>query len=337
LILLRTAIGWHFLYEAVGKIYSLPEGRDSFLARILPRPSEPEPPFTAEGYLRASTGPLAKYFRSLVPDADGLDRLDPEKLKAKWALELDRYGIHYKWDEKQRAAANAALKDMEARVDADFRDPEFADKVAKYKEDLARVDRVLSSGSALKFERERAYKDRRAVEGARRELMTRIEGYTSDLHQAWTPKGEEAPVAPPVPLRTTLDWVNIATMGGMLAVGVCLMLGLFTRLAAFGAASYLLLFYLSMPPWPGVPAPPQVEGHYLFVNKNLIELLACLVLMTTPTGLWIGLDALLFGARARRRAAMHDQEDSGPVDRNDSFSGPPRPNHPSPARPVKRR
>jgi hypothetical protein len=41
----------------------------------------------------------------------------------------------------------------------------------------------------------------------------------------------------------------------------------------------------------------------------LIEMLACLVLASTPNGLWIGLDALLFGwigrgrARARAEAA----------------------------------
>ena len=37
----------------------------------------------------------------------------------------------------------------------------------------------------------------------------------------------------------------------------------------------------------------MAEGHYCYVNKNLIEMLACLVLASTPNGLWIGLDALL--------------------------------------------
>ena len=50
-----------------------------------------------------------------------------------------------------------------------------------------------------------------------------------------------------------------------------------------------------MPPWPGLPEAPIAEGHYVYVNKNLIEMLACLVLASTPNGLWIGLDALLFG------------------------------------------
>src|SRR5205085_1129872 len=82
---------------------------------------------------------------------------------------------------------------------------------------------------------------------------------------------------------------------------VCLILGLFTPLAALGAVAYLALFYLSQPPWPHIPPPKQIEGHYLFVNKNLIELIACLFLAVTPSGHWVGLDALLFGARRRRR------------------------------------
>ncbi len=63
-----------------------------------------------------------------------------------------------------------------------------------------------------------------------------------------------------------------------------------------------------MPPWPGLPPNPKAEGHYLIVSKNLVELLACLVIATTPSGHWVGFDALFFGARRRRRLAAR----SGP-------------------------
>ena len=79
------------------------------------------------------------------------------------------------------------------------------------------------------------------------------------------------------------------------SIGVCLILGLFTPLAALAGAVFLGQIYLSMPPWPGLPPNPMAEGHYFIVNKNLIEMLACLVLACIPTGPWIGLDALLFG------------------------------------------
>jgi hypothetical protein len=45
----------------------------------------------------------------------------------------------------------------------------------------------------------------------------------------------------------------------------------------------------------------MAEGHYFIVNKNLIEMLACLVLVFIPTSSWIGLDPLVFGWMFRRR------------------------------------
>jgi hypothetical protein len=44
-----------------------------------------------------------------------------------------------------------------------------------------------------------------------------------------------------------------------------------------------------------------VEGHYYFVNKNLIEMLALLVLATTRSGCWLGLDGLLHRLNPWRR------------------------------------
>jgi hypothetical protein len=46
--------------------------------------------------------------------------------------------------------------------------------------------------------------------------------------------------------------------------------------------------------------PPNTEGNPLFINKNVIECLALLVLATFPTGRWMGLDALIARLRGRR-------------------------------------
>ena len=75
-------------------------------------------------------------------------------------------------------------------------------------------------------------------------------------------------------------------------VGPLLMLGLFSRAAALGAATMLFSFYLAMPPWPGVPPAPGPE-HSLIIDKNLVEALACLALAATPSGRWVGLDSLV--------------------------------------------
>jgi uncharacterized membrane protein YphA (DoxX/SURF4 family) len=86
-----------------------------------------------------------------------------------------------------------------------------------------------------------------------------------------------------------LDWL---VTFGLTATGVCLLAGFLTRSACLAGAGLLLMFYLTMPPLPGVPDNPRAEGHYLFVNKNLIECLALLALATVPTGRWLGLDGL---------------------------------------------
>jgi uncharacterized membrane protein YphA (DoxX/SURF4 family) len=107
---------------------------------------------------------------------------------------------------------------------------------------------------------------------------------------------------------TSLDVLNAATMYGLVAIGGCLILGLFTPMAAISAAAFLAMIYFSMPPWPGLPPNPKAEGHYLIVSKNLLEMIACLVIATTPSGHWIGFDAIFFGARRRRRLAAAQQE-----------------------------
>lgn len=79
---------------------------------------------------------------------------------------------------------------------------------------------------------------------------------------------------------------------GLLLVGLSLMLGLFTQIGCAGAVAFLTLFYLSQPPFGGMPQ-PGAEGAYLVVNKNLIELSAVLTVMAFRTGAIAGLDMLL--------------------------------------------
>lgn len=296
-MLLRTAIGWHLLTEGLEKL-NPPDGK----------------PFTAEAYLRSSTGPLANYFRRIVPDVDSKELLRrddggrPAGLKESWARELDALAEHYGISDAQREIGQAALEASAKAADEWFLNPENADKVLKYLDDLSLVESIENNDRALTSQRLLAQKKRRELETSRKELAATLDAWTASLRKSWT-EGENAAVSPeqlasagPVPAeRTNLDMVNLTTAWGLTLAGGGLLLGLFTPLAALTGAALLTLFYLAMPPWPGLPLPPNAEGHYWLVNKNLIELLACLVLATTPNGLWIGLDALLFGWIGRRR------------------------------------
>jgi thiosulfate dehydrogenase [quinone] large subunit len=66
LVLLRTLIGWHFLYEAYYKIAS----------PAWSQPTGPIAPWTSAGYHKGATGPLAGVFQRMV--------------NAGWTLWLDR-------------------------------------------------------------------------------------------------------------------------------------------------------------------------------------------------------------------------------------------------------
>ncbi len=93
---------------------------------------------------------------------------------------------------------------------------------------------------------------------------------------------------------------DLITMWGLTIVGVCLVLGLLTRLASLGGIAFILLFYLCNPPFIGYFYSIPTEGSYLIVNKNLVELCALIVIFATGSGRFAGLDRILHGLFARR-------------------------------------
>jgi thiosulfate dehydrogenase [quinone] large subunit len=92
-----------------------------------------------------------------------------------------------------------------------------------------------------------------------------------------------------------LDNANLITMYGLTVIGVLLILGLFTRLAAIGGIALILLIYLCNPPFVGYFYTIPTEGTYLIVNKNLVELCALAVILLTRSGLFAGLDRIVHG------------------------------------------
>src|SRR6478609_745074 len=66
LIALRTVIGWHFAYEGFYKLMLPGWSRSGQLIA----------PFSAEGYLKAASGPLAPLFHSLAGNASMMHAVD---------------------------------------------------------------------------------------------------------------------------------------------------------------------------------------------------------------------------------------------------------------------
>ena len=85
-------------------------------------------------------------------------------------------------------------------------------------------------------------------------------------------------------------------------VGITLLLGVFERYGAIVGAFLLALYYLAHPSFPWL-SQVNVEGNYWFVNKNLIELAACLVIYKFPTSDTFG---LLYVFKKRNKATQSE-------------------------------
>lgn len=181
-------------------------------------------------------------------------------------------------------------------------DHERPGKKQVYEHLLARYDANLKNAREA-FQQEHLEKQWREIQEKKAELVGPVDALTAEFHadaykllensvKDTAEMNAELKKGPVPQAESKVRQINQITMWSLTILGVTLILGLFSRLSALGAAGLLLLFYLPMPPWPGVPEAPGPE-HSLFVNKNLIECIACLALASLPTGRWIGIDALL--------------------------------------------
>ena len=95
-------------------------------------------------------------------------------------------------------------------------------------------------------------------------------------------------------LLNVMDFIN---MWGLILIGAGLIVGLFSRIASIAGIVLLAFYYLSHPAIIGVNFAMPTEGSYLWVNKNLIELLTLWVIVLFPTWKTIGMDRFLFNKK----------------------------------------
>ena len=272
LILLRISLGWHFLYAGLEKLNS--------------------PNFTSAGFLGQAKGPLADKFHELVPDWEGRERLKPEyylgKLK-NYAAEFEQF---YHPSEEQKAAIDQSLKIRSAAIE-DFL-KENKTEIDTYFHDWQRLDDAQKQASSdVPFQQKRNWDKQTALRGQLAVWNGKLEGtwtdFQDDLDKIRTPE-QIAKGRIPQPVAALFTQDNIITYSNI-AIGACLIAGLFTRLASLGGGLFLLSIVLAQPDWPGLyPAPPPSAGRTFIVNKEFIEMVAMFLLATTHVGRWGGLD-----------------------------------------------
>jgi uncharacterized membrane protein YphA (DoxX/SURF4 family) len=80
--------------------------------------------------------------------------------------------------------------------------------------------------------------------------------------------------------NTALQIANFMNIWGLLIIGFCLFIGLFTRAASISGALLLLMYYVANPPfvYSSIPA----TSHFYIINYNLIEAIILIGLATFP-------------------------------------------------------
>ena len=87
--------------------------------------------------------------------------------------------------------------------------------------------------------------------------------------------------------------VDILNIWGLILIGLGLILGISFKAASISGMILLGLYYVAHPPFVGMDTGIPLEGHYLIVNKTLIEIIALGVIAFFPAGSAFRLDQYL--------------------------------------------
>ena len=103
----------------------------------------------------------------------------------------------------------------------------------------------------------------------------------------------------------TVGVVDFLNKWGLIAIGLGLILGLYTKIASVGGITLLGLYYISHIPIYNLRYIIPVEGSYLLVNKTLIELVALGVILAFPTGNLVGIDRIRY-LFTHKKSSLHN-------------------------------
>jgi len=271
-----------------GKLHLLPIERDRLVDAA--EKAKPED--------KAAQAPFDDFIKAVKEVAKLSSRLSfHERLTALLKQDPERVGVMLK--------ANAGGKggddgDASAGDSASKQTPVVIGDVDKYKNYLAFYEQQYAKAKT-KSDWDHLGKQWIEVQQLRRDLVGPVQALEQELFTSAEEllSVEQLATGPVAPAASPIRGINLRTMWGLTIFGLLLMLGLFTRLSALGGAALLTLFYLAMPPWPGVQEIPSIE-HNLFVNKIFVEMVALLAIAAMPSGKWFGLDAAVSVLFTRR-------------------------------------
>ncbi len=270
LVALRVGIGWHFYMEGATKV----RGND----------------FSSIGFLNAAKGPMADEFQSLIWDHDGKIRLDSERMLALIDSTSQAAEKHFKFTAEQLNEAGAA-KDRTKEKLVEIYDEASSD-VKKYLASQERIEKMESSKmysvSSLSGQREKVKNE---LLSSVKPTMASIDAVLTQYEQRLNSIANETQIGsvgrfslarPEQTLLSTQMVDKIIPIFDMV-VGILLIIGLLTPVAAIAGGLFLVSVVLSQ-----MPGYPGTQPTYF----QAVEALAMFALAGTDAGRYAGLDFL---------------------------------------------
>lgn len=302
LLVLRVVIGLHFYNEGVTKV----------------RSGE----FSCAGFLSQANGPSAGFFKGLLDDYDGRvrlciapirpepgvkDSIDTETTIAIWRDFVEQAGGEFQFDEQQLTQGRTILAESENYLDrwlvANQQDilawVGQADRLNGFRRDGDRRSETFREVAGLNDHMDSIARQRSSSAGAWfREIetvWTELECRINDLHRPEMPADERLQLSRPwrsrpVPFVGSLRWSPQQLIDTILpwfdaVVGLLLIIGLFSRLAAVAGIALLLGVVATQPFW--VPGSENTWNQW-------VEIAGLFVVFATAAGRFGGLDYFLW-------------------------------------------
>ena len=282
LIALRVGIGWHFYMEGVAKV----RGHD----------------FSSVGFLNAAQGPLAPEFQRLIWDHDGELRLNQTQITELFSSAADRAAAHFGLTDEQKKALGRIKSQTLDKLGEVY--AESKDAIDKYNLSRQRMADMESSKmwnqvSSLRGQKEQIAKER----------MSNVHKALASIDAVWTQyEGRLNSVANATQLQSAGRFHFGRPGEGLLStsmvdkiipifdmsIGILLIIGLLTPLAAWAAAIFLVSVILSQ-----MPGFPGTQPTYF----QAVECLALITVATTDAGRYAGLDFFPWAWWQNKKAA----------------------------------
>ena len=289
LVALRLGCGWLFFREGSKKLDS-----DNF---------------ASEGFLRDAKGPFAGAFLGMIPDLYGEARQDYDQTEDIWKYYYNEAAKHFDFDDDQLKQAENAHKRALAKLKfflANTREDREKNLLEAQRMEDALYD---DPTAAVNYRRSWIEKQDKEINGELqgwlREIDAIWDSYEEDIHDIAREGMYEYEDGTTMSQYELYGPYPLPTPGGgginsgfadafipwfTFGVGVLLVLGLFTRVAAVAGSAFLVSVVASQPPF----VPSATDTNY-----QIVLLLGLLVVAAVGAGRWGGLDFFLRWACAK--------------------------------------